>query len=172
MTSVFDRRRSMALISRGWASRSVSRSWQTIGHLENARTGTSAVGSGPRAGRAFIGEAREGAQTSIVVSAVSGPTPGCVSRSWTWGSAPATAAICASSWSIRVVNQASDARLSSRQRAVWGKGQGLRLGGGPAGSTTPHEARCIGPCGVPRPSLADYVIGTGATRGATAAGTC
>ena len=30
----------------------------------------------------------------------------------------------------------------------------------------------IGPCGVPRPSLADYVIGTGATRGATAAGTC
>jgi CoA:oxalate CoA-transferase len=28
----------------------------------------------------------------------------------------------------------------------------------------------IGSCGVPRPSLADYVIGTGATRGAPAAG--
>jgi hypothetical protein len=32
------------------------------------------------------------------------------------------------------------------------------------------EAVASGSCGVPRPSLADYVIGTGATRGATAAG--
>jgi hypothetical protein len=33
--------------------------------------------------------------------------------------------------------------------------------------------RCgIGSSGVPRPSLADYVIGTGAPRGATAAGKC
>lgn len=36
---------------RGWASQSVSRSWRTINHPENARTGTSALGdrAAPRA---------------------------------------------------------------------------------------------------------------------------
>ena len=33
---------------RGWASQSVSRSWRTINDPENARTGTSALGSNPR----------------------------------------------------------------------------------------------------------------------------
>src|SRR5262249_15033136 len=36
---------------RGWAPHSMSRSWQTIDHPENARTGTSAVGSGPALAR-------------------------------------------------------------------------------------------------------------------------
>src|SRR6185503_3934259 len=37
---------------RGWASQSVSRSWWTINHPENARTGTSALGTrGPSARR-------------------------------------------------------------------------------------------------------------------------
>jgi len=44
---------------RGWASHSVSRSWQTIDHLENARTGTSALGSDPRSGRALHDGHRE-----------------------------------------------------------------------------------------------------------------
>jgi hypothetical protein len=36
-----------------------------------------------------------------------------------------------------------------------------------------HVEGCgIGSCGVPRPSLADYVMETEATRGATAAGGC
>ena len=42
MTSVFDRRRSSSRDRRGWASHSVNRSWQTIDHPENARTGPSA----------------------------------------------------------------------------------------------------------------------------------
>src|SRR5215469_13798801 len=44
---------------RGWASHSMSRSWQTIDHLENARTGTSALGSAPRSGRALHDGHRE-----------------------------------------------------------------------------------------------------------------
>ena len=44
---------------RGGASHSMSRSSQTIDHLENARTGTSALGSGPRSGRALHDGHRE-----------------------------------------------------------------------------------------------------------------
>src|SRR4030095_4091435 len=44
MTSVFGRRRSRTGDRRGWASHSVSRSWQTIDDPENARTGPSAWG--------------------------------------------------------------------------------------------------------------------------------
>ncbi len=46
---------------------------------------------------------------------------------------------------------------------------------GPARSTREKVADVhwgIGSCGVPRPSLGGYVTGTGATRGATAAGGC
>ena len=48
---VFDRRRPDD--RRGWASQSVSRSWQTINHPENARTGTCAIGPTPRRGVAL-----------------------------------------------------------------------------------------------------------------------
>src|SRR5262249_29003581 len=58
---------------RGWASQSVSRSWQTINHPENARTGTSAVGSGQRSRRPSHGGdryARSAAQLATTAKLV------------------------------------------------------------------------------------------------------
>src|SRR5262245_19996272 len=74
MTSVFDRRRSLCPIVKAWASQSMSRSWWTINDPENARTGTSALGTlGPSA-RGLHGRRADGMLLSLEASGAA-PAP-------------------------------------------------------------------------------------------------